>query len=90
MYITVMIIMTIVSMKSLQGKITVVLHWEKEHPLGQPPSLQVMAASDSRKQKSGSKGNGSKRNGSRGAKMIGVKRRGSKRRGMKRKQEDKK
>ena len=24
-----------------KGKITVVLHWEKEHPLGQPPSLQV-------------------------------------------------
>ena len=25
-----------------QGKITVVLHWEKEHPLGQPPALQVL------------------------------------------------
>lgn len=24
-----------------KGKITVVLHWEKEHPPGQPPSLQV-------------------------------------------------
>jgi len=24
-----------------KGKITVVLHWEKEHPLGQPPALQV-------------------------------------------------
>jgi len=24
-----------------KGKITVVLHWEKEHPLGQTPSLQV-------------------------------------------------
>ena len=29
----------------LQGKITVVLHWEKEHPLGQPPALQVPAMS---------------------------------------------
>ena len=28
-------------MARLQGKITVVLHWEKEHPLGQPPALQV-------------------------------------------------
>ena len=24
-----------------KGKITVVLHWEKDHPPGQPPSLQV-------------------------------------------------
>ena len=24
-----------------KGKITVVLHWEKEHPPGQPPALQV-------------------------------------------------
>ena len=24
-----------------KGKITVVLHWEKEHPPGQPPNLQV-------------------------------------------------
>ena len=24
-----------------KGKITVVLHWEKEHPPGQPPSLQA-------------------------------------------------
>ena len=26
-----------------KGKITVVLHWEKDHPPGQPPSLQVVA-----------------------------------------------
>jgi hypothetical protein len=24
-----------------KGKITVVLHWEKEHPPGHPPQLQV-------------------------------------------------
>merc|ERR1719278_1126601 len=28
-----------------KGKITVVLHWEKEHPLGQPPALQVAGSS---------------------------------------------
>merc|ERR1719331_469424 len=28
-----------------KGKITVVLHWEKEHPLGQPPALQVGGSS---------------------------------------------
>ena len=29
-----------------KGKITVVLHWEKEHPPGQPPSLQVSVNQD--------------------------------------------
>lgn len=28
-----------------KGKITVVLHWEKEHPIGQMPSLQVSGSS---------------------------------------------